>query len=268
MSKRLENKVAIVVGAGQTPGETVGNGKAASLLFAREGATVVAVDRDRAAAEDTASAIRAEGGTAQVALADAIDEASIARVLENCRSEHGRVDILHNNVGVSIAAGDAPVTDVEADAFDRVVALNLKSAVLATKHALPIMQEQKAGVILYTASMAVTIDYPNIGYKTSKAGVIALMQSVAIRYAAYGVRANAILPGAINTPIAVEPRVGIGGKTREQIIAERDARVPLNGKQGTAWDVAHAALYLASDEAGFVTGASLPVDGGQMLRIG
>lgn len=265
---KLEGRVAIVVGAGQTPGETLGNGRATAMLFAREGATVLAVDRDLMAAKLTVSQITEAGGNARAIEADATNEEQVKNVVRKCLDMHGRIDILHNNVGVSLAGGDAAVTDISVEAFDRVVALNLKTALLASKHVIPVMREQRSGVILYISSLAAIIDYPTIGYKTAKAGVVALMQNVAIRNASYGIRANAILPGLMNTPMAIENRIGRDGLSREEVIARRDAQIPLGGKMGTAWDVARAALFLACDDAAFITGVALPVDGGQALRAG
>lgn len=264
----LENRIALVMGAGQTPGATIGNGRAASLLFGREGATVVAVDRDLAAAEETCGQIVDAGGRAVALQADATDEQSVAETVARCVARFERIDILHNNVGVSLAAGDAPVVDVASEAFDHVVRVNLKSALLPTKHVVPVMRAQRGGVIIYISSIAAITDYPNIGYKTAKAGVIALMQNVAITNARWGIRANAILPGLINTPMAIEPRVGRDGLSRDEVIAHRDAQVPLGGRMGSAWDIAHAAVFLASDNARFITGVALPVDGGQTLKIG
>ena len=264
----LENRIALVMGAGQTPGATIGNGRAASLLFGREGATVVAVDRDLAAAEETSGQIVDAGGRAVAMQADATDEQSVAQTTTRCVARFGRIDILHNNVGASLAVGDASAVDVSGEAFDNVIRVNLKSALLPTKHVVPVMRAQRGGVIIYISSIAAIMDYPNIGYKTAKAGVIALMQNVAITNARWGIRANAILPGLINTPMAIEPRVGRDGLSREEVIAHRDAQVPLGGRMGTAWDIAHAAVFLASDNASFITGVALPVDGGQTLKVG
>lgn len=265
---RLKDKVAIVVGAGQTPGQTIGNGRATALLFAREGAKVWAVDRDLESAEDTVDMIAKEGGTAAAAAADVTDEAAIAKMVAGCVAKWGRIDILHNNVGLSLAGGDTVIEQITPEAFDRVTAINLRGMVITCKHVLPVMKKQKSGVILSISSLAVLESYPYVTYKTSKAGVVAMTEQIAYMYAGDGIRANVILPGLMNTPMAVEARVTATGKTREQIIAERDAKVPLGRRMGTAWDVAHAALFLASEEAGFITGVSLPVDGGAHVQVG
>jgi NAD(P)-dependent dehydrogenase (short-subunit alcohol dehydrogenase family) len=265
---RLKDKVAIVVGAGQTPGQTIGNGRATALLFAREGARVWAVDRDLKSAQDTVDMIEKEGGIAAAAAADVTDEAAIVTMIEDCLAKWGRIDILHNNVGLSLAGGDTVIEEITSDAFDNVTKINLRGMVITCKHVLPVMKKQRSGVIISISSMAVLESYPYVTYKTSKAGVVAMTEQIAYMYAGDGIRANVILPGLMNTPMAVEARVKATGKTREQIIAERDAKVPLGRRMGTAWDVAHAALFLASDEGGFITGVSLPVDGGAHVHVG
>ena len=266
---RLAEKTAIVFGAGQTPGETIGNGRATAVLYAREGARVLAVDRDRRLAEETVAMIVDEGGNAAPFEADVADETAIEAAVADCRARWDRIDILHNNVGVSIAGGDAPVTEISTEAFDRLVAINLRSMVLACKYVLPVMRAQeRSGVIINISSMAAWSVYPLVGYKTTKAGVIALTQQIAIQNAAYGIRANVILPGLMDTPMGVDVRVRATGRSRQEIEAERDAHVPLKGGMGTAWDVAHAALFLASDEARFITGVALPVDGGASVNVG
>jgi NAD(P)-dependent dehydrogenase (short-subunit alcohol dehydrogenase family) len=263
---RLAGKSAIIIGAGQTPGMTIGNGRATAIRFAREGARVFCVDRDLASAEETVAMIAGEGGEAVAFAADITVEESVQAAIAECGRRFGRIDILHNNVGVSLAGGDAPITEIEGDAFDRVMDINLKGMVFACKHVLPVMREQGGGVIINISSMAAITAYPYVAYKTSKAGVIALTEQIAALNARYNIRANCILPGLMNTPMAVEARVTALGKTREEVIADRDRQVALGRKMGTGWDVANAALFLASDEAAFITGVSLPVDGGSSVR--
>lgn len=258
----------LLVGGGQTTGETVGNGRAAALVYARGGAEVFVVDRDIRSAQETVDLILAEGGVASASKADVTDEVSIIEMVALARARMGRIDVLHNNVGVSLAGGDAVITEITETAFDLVTKINITGMVLTCKHVLPIMIEQKAGVITSIGSLASIIDYPYIAYKTSKAAVVAMTENIAIRHAHQGVRANAILPGLMETPMAIENRVGLGGKTRADVIAERNSHVPLLNKMGTGWDVAHAAAFLASDEAGFITGVALAIDGGQALRAG
>jgi len=267
MAGRVQDKVAIVVGGGQTPGETIGNGRATAIVLAREGARVVVADKNLASAEETVAMIGADGGDAVALPVDVTDEASVKRLVDAVVERFGRIDILHNNVGASIALGDAPATELTEEAFDRSLALNLKGTWLTCKHALPHMRRQGGGSIVNISSMAARHEYPLVGYKTTKAAVIALTENLAAANAQYGVRANAILPGKINTPMAIEARVAAGRGTREAIIAMRDKMVPL-GKMGTGWDVAYAALFLHSDEARFITGVSLPVDGGEAVTGG
>ena len=264
---QFKDKIVVAVGAGQTPGTTIGNGRAASLVYARGGGTVVCVDRDLDSAKETAEMIRAEGGTATAVQADITVESDIADLVARCVAEFGRIDVLHNNVGTSLAGGDTPIEDSTADAFDSVTATNLRGMVMTCKHVLKVMCAQRSGAIVNISSTAAVLDYPNIAYKTSKAGVVALTENIAIRFAPYGIRANCILPGLMDTPMAIESRVGRDGATREQVKASRSALVPL-GTMGTAWDTAEAAAFLASDKAAFITGVSLRVDGGQCLKIG
>lgn len=266
---RLEDKVAIVLGAGQSPGQGTGNGRATAMLFAREGARVVSVDKNLDAAEATAQMIRDEGNDALAAAADVVSEASLKAVIDDCVQRFGRIDILHYNVGVSLAGGDRSALEITEEAFDNVNAINLRGLVMAAKHALPVMRRQQAGSIIAISSIAaLSSTYPTVAYKTTKAGMIAFIEQIARQNAEFGVRANVILPGLMDTPMAVDTRAREWGKPRAEIAAARDARVPLRRKMGTAWDVANAALFLASDEANFITGVSLPVDGGASLRSG
>lgn len=265
---RLTDKVALVVGAGQTPGTTVGNGRAVAIRFAAEGAAVVAVDVDMSRAQETAAFIQREGGKCLALAANILEERDIARMVAACIREFGRIDILHNNVGAGGTAGDAPIGDIGSDAFDFIQTLNLRSMVMTCKHVLPLMQERQSGVILNVGSAAALSSYKNIAYKTSKAGVIALTQNIANQYAEHGIRANCLLPGLIDTPMAIEARSGSDGAARDAVRKARNAMVPLRRRMGTAWDVANAALFLASDEAQFITGTSLPIDGGALARVG
>jgi NAD(P)-dependent dehydrogenase (short-subunit alcohol dehydrogenase family) len=238
------------------------------MLYAREGATVVVVDVDLPAALDTVTEIESSGGNAIALNVDVTDEGAVEELVRRCHADFGSIDILHNNVGASLSLGDGPVTEITSDAFDRVIAVNLKSMILTAKHAVPLMREQRRGVIINISSFAAYGNYPNIAYKTAKAGVIALTQNLAITNAEFNIRANSVVPGLINTPMAVESRIGRLGSSREEVIARRDEQVPLGHKMGSAWDVAYASLFLASDEARFITGVALPVDGGQSLKIG
>ena len=261
MPGRVHDKVAVIFGAGQTPGETIGNGRATALVLAAEGATVLAVDRDLASAEETVNMIAEKGGRATAISADILHENDVRAAIDECVRVFGRLDILHNNVGASLALGDAPATELESDAFDRLVAVNLRGMWFACKHAIPVMRDQGGGSIVNISSMAVLSPYPYLGYKATKAGVIALTENIAAANARHNIRANVILPGLMNTPMAIESRVA-AGTPREEVVAQRDRQVPLGRKMGTGWDVAYAALFLHSDEAKFITGVSLPVDGG------
>ena len=265
---RLKDNIAIIVGAGQSPGEGLGNGRATALRFVQEGAKVLAVDRDLASAEETASLAGKEGGECIAFEADVTNERTLAAAIKAAHDRWGKVDILHNNVGVSVAGGDASPLEITEEAFDRVCAINLRGTVMACKHVLPLMRAQRSGVIINISSIAAWMMFPTVAYKATKAALIAYTQQLAIQNAEFGVRANVILPGLMDTPMAVDTRARISGKSRAEVAALRDAEVPLRRRMGTAWDVANAALFLASDEANFITGVALPVDGGALVRIG
>src|ERR1700704_1988084 len=264
---RLEGKTAIVVGAGQSPGEGMGNGRATALLFAREGAKGLAVDHRLESGKETAALVAKEGGAGVRFAADVTKEATLKAAVAEAVKLWGRIDVLHNNVGVSLAGGDASPTEITEEAFDRVNAINLRGTIMACKHAIPIMRKQQSGSIINISSVAaLSANYPTVAYKTTKAGMIAFTEQLACQNAEYGVRAHAILPGLMNTPMAVATRGRTWGETRAEVEAARNARVPLRNKMGTGWDVAYAALFLASDEANFITGVGLLVDGGGSLR--
>lgn len=263
---RLKDKVANVVGAGQTPGDTIGNGRATSILFAREGARVMLVDHNLESALETQAMIEAEGGACFSFKADVTREDDCRGFVQAAIEAYGRIDVLHNNVG--IGGGDDEILSLTEAAWDRIMNVNLKGMFLSSRSVLPVMREQRAGSIINISSIAAVCSTGIVAYKTSKAGVNALTQQIALENAKYNVRANAIMPGLMNTPMAIEGISKARGVPKEDLIRQRDASVPLGGKMGTAWDVAYAALFLASDEAKFITGVVLPVDGGQSARIG
>lgn len=263
---RLKDKVALVAGAGQTPGDTIGNGRAMATLFSREGARVLCVDRVLARAKETVAAIEAEGGKAHAFEADVTDGAACKAAVEAAVSHYGALDILINNVGIG-AGGDGPAHVADDAAFDRILNVNLKGAWLMTKAAIPALRQRK-GAIVNISSLASIAGATMIAYEVSKAAMNRMTVSVAASNAKHGVRCNAILPGFMDTPMAIatvsEARSIDVVKLREQ----RNAMVPLGSKMGDGWDTAYAALFLASDEAKFITGVLLPVDGGMSTRVG
>ncbi|MFJ4921297.1 SDR family NAD(P)-dependent oxidoreductase [Streptomyces sp. NPDC088725] len=265
MSGRLEGKTAVVVGGGQTPGTTTGNGRAAALAFAREGATVLVVDRDAQSAEDTAELVRNEGGSAASHQADITVESDCASILDAALDAWGRVDVLHNNVGI-VPAGRTE--DLTAEAWRHGFEVNLTGMWLTSKYVLPHMRERGSGSIVNISSMAGLLAGGDaIAYSTSKAAVHSMTRSLALEYAPHGVRVNCVAPGMMDTPMGVDSVARAGGVDRTEVAARRAAMVPM-GHQGTSWDVANAALFLASDDAAFITGTVLVVDGGFTLRAG
>ena len=264
--KRLDGRVAVVVGAGQTPGEAVGNGRATAITFAREGAALVLVDRDGSSLEATAELARAEGAEVTTVVADVAADDGADRVVGAALDAHGRIDVLHNNVG--IGAGDAPPHRLSDDAYDRIMDVNLRAMWRTCRAAVPALRASGNGAIVNISSLAAIAAAGNLpAYKLSKAGVNALTQNLALTNAKHGVRANAIMPGFIDTPMGVDAPARALDLDRSAYADGRASIVPL-GRQGTAWDVANAALFLASDEAAFITGVVLAVDGGQAARVG
>lgn len=265
MGDRLKNKVAIVTGAGSV-GPGWGNGKATAVLFAREGAKVLAVDNNPEAADETRKIIEREGGECRTQQTDVSQAEQVETMVNRCLEIYGKVDILHNNVGILHVGG--PV-DISEEQWDQVFAINVKGMFLTCKYVLPIMESQSKGVIVNISSFAAIryTGYPAVSYHASKGAVNQLTQSIAIQYAPMGIRANAILPGFMNTPMIVEPlkdTYGTGGV--KEMISQRDAMVPM-GKMGTGWDVAYAALFLASEESRYITGVELLVDGGLTCKV-
>ncbi len=264
-SKRLDGKVAVVFGAGQSPGEGLGNGRAAAIRFAREGAHVLAVNRSIESVEETAEMIRKEGGEAIAFKADISREADIVAAFAEAKRRWNRVDVLHNNVGVSLGGGDADLMDITEERFDNIYRINLRGTAFTCKHAIAMMREQRSGAIVNVGSAAAVGLYPYVAYKATKAGVNAMTEQLALQNAKYNIRVNCIMPGLIATPMAVETRSKKFNKSHADLNAERSAKVPL-GRQGTGWDVANLALFLASDEADFITGECILVDGGRILN--
>ncbi len=260
MGDRLKEKIAIVTGAGSV-GPGWGNGKATAVLFAREGASVLAADINPDAAQETAAIIDQEGGNCTPHEADVSHSDEVERMVERCLEIYGRVDILHNNVGIVDLGGCVEASE---ESWDRVMNVNLKSMFLTCKFVLPHMERQGKGVIVNISSVASSrwLGVPYVSYSASKGAVNQLTQSVALQYAAKNIRANAILPGFMHTPMVTKSLADFyAAGDVEKMVEIRDRSCPM-GKMGDAWDVAHAALFLASDEAKYITGTELVVDGG------
>lgn len=248
---RLEGKIAIVTGAGSRA-DGIGNGRAAAIVFARESANVLACDRDLEAVRGTQRMIKEEGGVCEVFVGDVTSLADNERMVHTAVETWGRVDILHNNVGIE---GAGTILDTDEDAWDRVMDVNCKSMFLASKAAVPAMIAGGGGSIINVSSISAIRPRGLTPYTTSKGAVLALTRAMAIDHAAEGIRVNAILPGPVYTP-----HVWAGGMTDE--LRERRKNASPLKKEGTAWDVAFAALFFASDESRWVTGVELCVDGG------
>jgi NAD(P)-dependent dehydrogenase (short-subunit alcohol dehydrogenase family) len=264
--ERLKGKIAMVVGAGSI-GPGWGNGKATAVTFAREGAQVFCVDRNGAAAEETAKIIVGEGGKAVAFTSDVSRAGDVEAMVAACLKTYGRIDVLDNNVGIAEMGSVVETTEAE---WDRVFAVNLKSAFLAMKHVIPVMQKQGGGSIINISSIAsirhVGISY--VSYGASKAAMNQMTRTTAVQFAPDHVRVNCILPGLMKTPM-VEHSAGLAASYAkgdvEAMWRARDSQVPM-GHMGDAWDVANAALFLASDESRYVTGLELVVDGGMTAR--
>jgi len=264
MPGRLAGRIAMVIGAGSS-GPGWGNGKATSVLFAREGAKVFGVDRNPSALEETAAIIRGEGGDFTAHTANVVEADEVGAMVQACIDTHGRIDVLHNNVGIAKVGG--PVEQSEAE-WDLVMDVNVKSMFLTCKHVLPQMVDQGGGSIVNIASIAGIrfLGIPYVSYAASKAAVIQFTKAIALEYADRKIRANSILPGLMDTPMIYDPLADAYGGQRK-MIDSRNRMVPM-GHMGTAWDVAHAALFLASDEAKYITATELVVDGGLTAQVG
>ncbi|PPD14727.1 MAG: 3-oxoacyl-ACP reductase [Methylobacterium sp.] len=256
---RMAGKTVLVFGAGSS-GPGWGNGKAAAVLYAREGARVACIDIDRAAAEETAALIAGEGGEALALAADVTRLEAVEGAVEATLARFRRIDVAHNNVGVVVPGGPADLTE---ESFQRGLDLNLGPVWRSAKVLLPRFLAQGGGVFVNIASIAGIrwTGYPYFAYSAAKAAVVQATKAIALQYAAQNIRANAVLPGLIDTPLVYRQIAGAFGDV-EAVIESRNRAVPM-GRMGTAYDVAAAALFLASDEARFITGVALPVDGGQ-----
>jgi NAD(P)-dependent dehydrogenase (short-subunit alcohol dehydrogenase family) len=264
MGDRLKDKVALVFGAGSV-GPGWGNGKATAVLFAREGAQVIGVDIDPAAAEETRTIIVGEGRSCAAEVADVTNSDHIRRVVQRTVDRYGRIDVLHNNVGIAEMGGPVELSEAS---WHRVMDINATSIFLTCKHVLPIMEQQGVGAIVNISSIAAIryTGYPYVAYYAAKAAVNQFTVGLALQYAAKGIRVNAIMPGLMNTPL-IHQQISGQYKTAEEMVAARDALVP-TGKMGTGWDIAKAALFLASDDASYITGVCLSVDGGLHAKVG
>ena len=265
MGDRLRERVALITGIGAA-GPGWGNGKATAVLFAREGARVFGVDINLPAAEETRHIIAGEGGRCEIARADVGRRADVQAMVGGCLKAFGRIDILVNNVGIVVPGG---AVEQDEEVWDRVVTVNLKSMFLTCKHVLPHMERQGRGAIVNVSSVAAIrwAGIPYISYSSTKAGVLGLSRTVALQYAGKNIRCNTILPGLMDTPMFVEPlKEAYAGGDIEKMKAIRSQQCPM-GHMGDAWDVAHAALFLASDEAKYITGAELVVDGGISCKV-
>ena len=260
--RRLDGRIALVLGAG-CAGPGWGNGNTAAMAYAQAGAAVVAVDRSLPAAEATRDLVLAAGGACIAWAADVTNSASVEAAVAEAMRHHGRIDVLHNNVGFAGMGGPVDLPEAE---WDRILDLNLKGVFLACKHVLPVMLAQGRGAVVNISSIAAVrwMGYPYAAYYAAKAGVNQLTVAIALQYAAQGIRANAVMPGMMNTPL-IHQQIAGQYATAADMVRQRDAACPM-GRMGTAWDVAHAAVFLASDAAAYITGVCLPVDGGLSCR--
>lgn len=258
---KLDGKVAFVSGAGSV-GEGWGNGKATAVLLARQGAKVYGTDIREEAAAETRGIIRQEGGTCETTACDMTNAEDVQTKVEDCLAKFGRIDILVNNVGGSMPGSAMTMSE---EVWDAQMAHNLKTMFLATKYVLPVMERQARGAIVNLASIAalrMSADRPHVAYSTAKFGILAFTKSTAMSFAKKGIRCNTVVPGLMHTPL-VEYRLvrQLSHGDAAALIAKRHASVPM-GRMGDAWDVAHAILFLVSDEARYITGTEIIVDGG------
>ena len=263
MADRLKGKTAIVFGAGSS-GPGWGNGKAAAVAYAREGARVICIDLVQAAADETAAIISEEGGEALAIAADVTEQGSVDDAVATTMARFGGIQILHNNVGVTHMGGPVELSE---EKFRAALDLNLGSVYRTAKAVIPAMLASGGGAIVNISSLAAIrwTGYPYFAYYATKAAVNQATIALAMQYARQNIRANCIMPGLIDTPLIYKQISGQYASV-DEMVAARNAAVPM-GKMGTAWDIAAAAVFLASDEAAFITGVCLPVDGGQSCAV-
>ena len=267
MPKRMENKIVLVSGAGSI-GPGWGNGKACSVLYAREGAKVIACDINLDAAIETTEIIRKEGGNAIALQCDVSNQTSILKLFKEILKDHNRIDVLHSNVGIVEVGGPE---EISVDSWDKLIDTNVKSLFLLTKYCLPIMTKNRKGSIVAISSIAGEryLGYPSASYSASKGAINQVIQNIAVQYAHKNIRANCVLPGLMDTPqIRHYVKSGYSDSSDEEVMIKKRNEMCPSGEMGNAWDVAYASLFLASDEARYVTGQKLVVDGGISSQIG
>lgn len=278
-SERLKNKVALIVGGGQMAGQTIGNGRATAIKFANEGAKILIADINIKSANETVKLINDNGGSASAIQGDISDSRDCKRFVSNVLKKYNQLDILQNNVG--IGPGKSGPNNISIKEWRKMIDINLTGMFLIIKNVLPVMQEMKSGVITNISSTISIAGNSKVrgsiknknaegqtAYTVSKAGVNTLTKSFALSQAIYGIRVNAILPGLIHTPNGIESAIKSTKLSRKKINLLRNEQVPLCSQQGSAWDIANASLFLASDDAKYITGILLPVDGGLSLKRG
>jgi NAD(P)-dependent dehydrogenase (short-subunit alcohol dehydrogenase family) len=262
---RLKGKVAIVTGAGQRPGEGVGNGPATAMIFAREGARVLLANRSIASVEETRDLIRAEGYEAECMVADVCIESDCEKLVQAAMAKYGRLDIVQNNAGIALPDGDT--LQVRREDWDETIKVNLTGAMQISKHALPPMRRQNSGCIIHVSSIAAIGSIPVISYKVAKSALNEFTRWLAFENAPHNIRCNVLLLGLMDTPMGIEYHHKASGTPRDELRRQRSANVPMK-RMGTPWETAAAALFLASDDASYITGAVLPLDGGMHTRVG
>jgi len=262
---RLKDKVVIVTGAGQTDGDGMGNGRAVAVQFARDGARLMLANRRMQSMQGTLDHIRAEGFDAEAMVCDVAEEDDCAALAAATLKTFGRIDVLHNSVGIAASDGDTATLDLAT--WNKLMDVNVTGAMLLSKHVLPAMRDQQSGVITHVSSTAAIMSLPIIAYKTSKMALNEFTRWLAFENAPHNIRCNVLMLGFIDTPMAMEGYVKATGLPRDELRQRRDKKVPM-GRMGTPWETAEVAVFLASDQSSYITGAVIPMDGGLHTRVG